>query len=243
MLFLDRTPAAPAERLYTFAQIFVAVLDPRISQHNIHLQLSTYNPLVTARLQQMFSFLGRFAGFPVRAFEGRIGAIQGFLHSSECPPIECTIDKSARRIQLRLKGFDLKRTAVNKKFNMLLARLRSRARRLGFWPIPLMKYLGTPGEGQHIGATFPMTPSLSRRMDSVNLVGEHQQLRRVHVVDSSVLPELPTATITFTAMANAFRITRDVLNMDAGSADRLTRDVSRSLTAFSEIMPEEPSNG
>jgi ferredoxin len=214
VLFLDHASRVRTERTYSLAQLFMAVVDPSLSPHNIHLQLSTYNPLVTARLKRLFSFLGRASDVAARALEARIGAIQGLFHSTESPPIECAIDATNGPVRLRLKGYDLRCSAVYKKINKLLSRLRSRAGRLGFWPLPIMNYLGTPGEGQHIGSTFPMAPTLGREANSTNLLGEHPQLPRVHIVDGSVLPELPSATITFTIMANAYRITRDVLATD-----------------------------
>ncbi len=210
ILFLDRAGPVRAERLYTVAQLFVAVDDPEISPRNVHIQLSTYNPLITKKLKRMFCFLGPASDLASRAFEGRIGAIQALFHSTESPAIECAIDASHRPVRLRLKGYDVRTSPVHKKMNRLLARLRSRAGSLGFWPLPVMNYPGTPGEGQHVGSSFPMTATPNGVENSTNLLGEHRQLPRVHIVDGSVLPDLPSATITFTIMANAYRITRDV---------------------------------
>ena len=37
-------------------------------------------------------------------------------------------------------------------------------------------------------------------------MGQLRQLPTLHIVDASVLPDLPAQTITFTIMANAYRI-------------------------------------
>jgi choline dehydrogenase-like flavoprotein len=221
VLFLDRASQVRTERAYSFAQLFLAVVDPSLSSHNIHIQLSTYNPLVTARLKRLFFFLGPASDIASRSIEARIGAIQGLFHSAECPAIECAIEANVGPVRLQLKGFDLKHSAVHKRIKELLARLRSQAGRLGFWPLPIMTYLGAPGEGQHLGGTFPMAPVPTRLANNTNLLGEHPELRRVHIVDGSVLPDLPSATITFTIMANAYRITRDALAADEYSASQI----------------------
>jgi ferredoxin len=64
--------------------------------------------------------------------------------------------------------------------------------------IPLTRTLD-PGAGAHFGSWAPAgihTDSLGRLQEDFNL----------HIVDSSVLPSLPPGPITFTIMANAFRI-------------------------------------
>jgi choline dehydrogenase-like flavoprotein len=39
-----------------------------------------------------------------------------------------------------------------------------------------------------------------------DLLGRPAGLKRIHLVDSSVLPTIPATTITYTVMANAHRI-------------------------------------
>ena len=39
-----------------------------------------------------------------------------------------------------------------------------------------------------------------------DLLGRPQGLERIHLVDSSTFPSIPSTTITFTIMANAHRI-------------------------------------
>ncbi len=62
---------------------------------------------------------------------------------------------------------------------------------------------GSPGSGYHVGSSIPHG-SLS---DSL---GRPFGLKRVHVVDSSVLVQLPLGSVTPTVMTNAHRIARTV---------------------------------
>jgi choline dehydrogenase-like flavoprotein len=46
-------------------------------------------------------------------------------------------------------------------------------------------------------------------------LGQLRELPGVHLVDSSVLPSLPSTTFTYTVMANAHRIARAVADLEA----------------------------
>jgi choline dehydrogenase-like flavoprotein len=61
-----------------------------------------------------------------------------------------------------------------------------------------------PGRSFHSGGTFPM--SLHPGEYESDILGRPFKLKRVHVVDSSVLPSIPATTITLSVMANAYRI-------------------------------------
>lgn len=60
------------------------------------------------------------------------------------------------------------------------------------------------GYGYHIGSSFPM--SIKKKINTSDKLGRPCKKRRVHIIDSSVLPEIPVNTISYTVMANAYRI-------------------------------------
>jgi ferredoxin len=62
---------------------------------------------------------------------------------------------------------------------------------------------GSPGSGYHVGSSIPH----GKLSDSL---GRPFGLKRVHVVDSSVLMQLPLGSVTPTVMTNAHRIARTV---------------------------------
>ena len=70
------------------------------------------------------------------------------------------------------------------------------------------------GRGYHSGAGFPMT-QYPRGWQS-DALGRPRGLKRFHVVDASVLPEIPSGPITLTIMANAYRITADTAALAPG---------------------------
>jgi hypothetical protein len=74
-------------------------------------------------------------------------------------------------------------------------------RRAGLWPLmPMVQHLN-PGLGAHYGGWAPAGIS-------TDSLGRLNPKSRVHLVDSSVLPDIPAGPITFTVMANAARIAR-----------------------------------
>ena len=64
------------------------------------------------------------------------------------------------------------------------------------------------GIQNHIGSQFPLeeggNPLKSDKYGSI------KHFKNLHIIDSSVLPFIPSGPITFTVMANAFRITDEV---------------------------------
>lgn len=206
-IFLLNSSGRPdREKLHTLAQIFLEMNDSKISEHMIHLQLYTYNPILRDRLRAIFGcapLLSRFA------------VVQGYLHSSEAEPImaHASVDRSSGRTMIALRG-GLSRRAV-----ATMAKVRRKLARhslhLGFVPLPFMMQIGTPGDGNHIGGTFPMAKVPG--VHTTDTLGRPKGYPRLHIVDASVLPSLAATTLTFTAMANARRIGIEAGRMEVGT--------------------------
>jgi len=67
-----------------------------------------------------------------------------------------------------------------------------------------MIQMGKPGRGFHSGGSFPM--SRQPKTGETDILGRPRGLQRVHAIDSTVLPSIPATAITYTVMANAYRI-------------------------------------
>lgn len=74
-----------------------------------------------------------------------------------------------------------------------------------FLKVPFASQDSVAAQGYHFGASFPMfvTPSNDNHTD---LLGRPFGWRRIHVVDTSVLPAIPATGIGVVTMANAYRI-------------------------------------
>lgn len=61
------------------------------------------------------------------------------------------------------------------------------------------------GQSYHCGSTLPMKKDRTKKL-CTDLLGRPNNLKRIHCIDSSVLPSIPATTITLSVMANAYRI-------------------------------------
>ncbi|MBX9965095.1 MAG: GMC family oxidoreductase [Burkholderiales bacterium] len=196
------------ERLHALAQGFIEIDDAAISPRMIHLQMYTYSPLFAAELRGRGRVVASLAPFVL----GRLVAMQAYLHSDDGEPVDMSVlvEAGSARARIILNG------ALSERNLGTLAKVRRKlwevARLTGMVPIPRAHQIGAPGEGNHIGGTFPMS-ARPRDLES-DVLGRVGGAQRLHVVDASVLPSLPSSTITFTAMANARRISEAAAALD-----------------------------
>jgi hypothetical protein len=97
----------------------------------------------------------------------------------------------------------------------VVARLLRVAPRLDLYPVlPMMRVSG-PGKSYHFGGSFP---HVAQRPGAGALETDRQgrlaEWRRIHLVDGSVFPNVPSTTFTLTVMANAHRIAASSMRGD-----------------------------
>jgi hypothetical protein len=76
---------------------------------------------------------------------------------------------------------------------------------LGLLRIPFTTVTKPAGSGVHTGSSF----AIGRQTNSL---GQLNQEVNVHIIDASVLPDIPAGPITYSVMANSARIVREVLS-------------------------------
>ena len=180
------------ERLHTLAQLFVDILDESISPYTVHLQTYTYNDLFR---DPVMAALGPLAPmFPVETFLGRLLLFQGYLHSDHSPSITANLSRSNTLTLTSVPNPETK-----KRVNQVAQKLTKLVGQTGVMPLRPLLQMGKPGRGFHSGGSFPMGTK-------TDILGRPSGLQRVHAVDSSVLPSIPASTVTYTVMANAYRI-------------------------------------
>lgn len=190
------------EGLHTLAQVFLEISDTSISKHLVHLQIYTYNELMLQVIKARFGALYPLMKLPVGQLIGRMMLIQGFLHSDQSPTITMTLEKGKDGDLLRLRSQPS--SEARKAVNKVVKKLMGAHALLGAMPLVPMLDLEMPGKSFHYGSSLPMSAN-PQEWES-DALGRPKGFKRVHVVDASVLPSLPAQTITFTVMANAYRI-------------------------------------
>ena len=204
LLFLKNEVEAPRERRHTLAQLFMEVWLPAVSQYPVHNQVSTYNAHIKDAVEALLKRFGLQALRPwfSKFLLGRLGAVQSYLHSNEGGMITIQFHKYLEGTLLKLAPPIS--SAVHQKFSTYFRQTLWQFLRLGALPLTFMSKIGKPGTGNHIGSCFPMAHQPGEFQ--TDGMGQLRQLPTLHIVDASVLPDLPAQTITFTIMANAYRI-------------------------------------
>jgi choline dehydrogenase-like flavoprotein len=200
-----RSDGIQAEKLHTLCQLTAEVEDTSICAHRVHLQFYGYNELYRTLMGDRIGFLAKPLAPALEPLCGRLIVIFGYLHSDVSSTIQLMLSQEVNPAVI-LEGKpnpDARRVcrAVVRKL---------RRHHMCFKGITLQSQLklDSPGGGYHSGGTLPM-----RRMprafetDSWGLL---PSLPGVHVVDASVLPNVPASTTAFTVMANAHRIASEV---------------------------------
>jgi choline dehydrogenase-like flavoprotein len=194
LLTATRTRHPEDEALHTLAQLFLEVEDRCVAPHNVHLQVYGYSSALDAA---MANRLGPLHGLR-RLFLERMLVVQGYLHSDYSGKLV------AQMTDGRLAITATTNPETNKVLRRVVRRLAAAAGPLGALAIPPLLQQTTPGRGFHSGGSFPMREAPV--MGETDSLGRPAGWRRVHVVDSSVFPDIPAATISLTVMANAWRI-------------------------------------
>ncbi len=195
-------PDPATEPRHTLAQLFLEIVDPKVCERTVHIQVYTHNDTFAIDIGRRF---GRFAGFfdsLVGALSRRLIVAQGFLHSDFSPRIELVMRRTGSRTRLEFRRIE------NAQAGATTARTGRRlaivARSVGLLPLTPLLRVGALGSSFHCGGSFPMRNHPEGL--ETDVLGRPAGLRRVHLVDASVFPSIPATTITFSAMANAHRI-------------------------------------
>lgn len=182
------------EKYHSLCQWIMGIRDGKISKHRIHIQFYLYNKVYGEQLLRQLGFLYPLLKPMMHFIERHLGIMQIFLHSDDSPDLK--IENNGGKLSIEGQGVSpISSWALFRKLLNLL----------GFGLIPL--YLPSrklPGASFHSGGTFPMRQD--PQFLETNTQGRLAGFNRVYVVDASNFPSIPGTTITYTIMANAYRI-------------------------------------
>ena len=194
------------EQLHALSQLFIEILDARISPYTIHLQIYTYSNVLANAVRGMLGPLASPLDFLARRAEARLLVVQGYLHSADSGKIAMALRGPPASDRLELTSLPGARTKAV--LRRVMGKLVRNSMRLGAVPLPMLLKTSPIGRGFHTGGTFPMR----ERPEGLetDLLGRPAGFERVSAVDATVLPSIPATTITLTVMANAYRIASEL---------------------------------
>ena len=188
-----------SEDLHTLAQIFLELRDPDISPYTVHLQVYTYNDVMARTIRNR---LGPMLEPAARWGDAHFALIQGYLHSDHSGGIDMTLRRDGETDRLEARG--VVNPETRKTIGAVVGKLTSLATRIGAVPLSPLMEISQPGRGFHIGGSFPMRAAPGAF--ETDTLGRPFGWKRIHAVDATILPSVPSTTITYPVMANAHRI-------------------------------------
>lgn len=194
MLRFRATEGVEAEKLHTLSQIAIVIRDPRVASKSVEMLIYTYNDMFDRALAKLLPHPALRKPFLSRLF-----VVQGYLHSDDSHPIRMSLSEDGR-----LNMAPAVNPRARAAMRQVKAKLRAIQASMGAFAIPGFTKIGAPGKSYHIGASFPMQ-GIPQGFASDTL-GRPTGFDRVHLVDASCLPSIPSTNITLTVMANAMRI-------------------------------------
>ena len=213
LLSFRGTKGVRESRLHTLAQIFLEIMPAEISKQLIHLQIYSYNDMITRVLQHKAGPLAGLLDPVIRQMEGRLFFLQGFLHSDDSGRLRITMGPT-QGSQKKFSIEPMVNPRVGAMVKKVFAKLASHLSDLGFCPILPMASLGEPGRSFHSGGSMPMGGDSQKHSIVTDRLGRPNGLKRVHVIDASTFPSISATTITLTAMANARRIACEAAELE-----------------------------
>jgi choline dehydrogenase-like flavoprotein len=203
LLRLKQTMGVARESLHTLAQIFLEMSACIPGGHPAHLQIYTYNDFYRCALEKRFGALVRIAGRRLSdSILGRLMVVQGYLHSKDSSAISVRLEGRAVGDELVLEAIINPQAKTH--VRGISRKLFKCSKYLHTIPLLPLLQIGKPGEGSHVGGTFPMRHTPSEL--ETDIFGRLTGMRKIHIVDASVFPSIPSTTITLSVMANAHRI-------------------------------------
>jgi ferredoxin len=198
------------EALQTLSQLFIEIFDERVTKRSVHLQVYSYSDLIGSAVRQSFGPAAGALELLARGLERRLLVVQGYLHSDHSSQIAVTLKKGdPDRLQVEAELNPQTRPAIRR----VLHKVMRHARQFGALPLAPMLQVAEPGRGFHNGSSFPMRANPGEL--ETDTLGRLPRWRRIHLVDASVLPDVPATQITFSIMANAHRIGWETANNPA----------------------------
>ena len=199
-----RAPNVRHEPLHALSQLYLEILDPKVSDYAVHLQVYSYNDFIGRIVSGAMGPVAKLLPFLARELEGRLLLMQGFIHSAESGHIAVTLQRNTsgdkEMLQLKAEANPASKATIRR----VVRKLLRQTPRTGLLPLPMLLQYGKPGRSFHAGGSFPMRARPAAFETDVS--GRPTGLQRVHAVDATVLPSVPATTITLAVMANAHRI-------------------------------------
>jgi len=187
-----------------YPEVFMELSNPYTYSKFVHFQIYSYGYYVLSPMARFFGKTSaRFMEHIGQPLFERLMVFQCMFHSDYSDQLLLKLGGGPEgEVKASIVGLKSKyaRQLSRKMFKLLFAKRKL----LGGIPLRSLARHYPPGASFHLGSSFPMAKT-PKAWES-NILGQLEGLDNLHVVDATVLPNLPAPTVTYTVMANASRI-------------------------------------
>ncbi|MEZ4852613.1 MAG: hypothetical protein R3B93_29340 [Bacteroidia bacterium] len=191
------------EKSFTLSQAFLEIMNPEIYSQRIHLSLYGFSPFLKDYVYRKFGVFSQlvkpFLNYGIK----RTFIAQGFLPSSESNEIHISLSKSEKDEFLITPNHSQK---VQKKILNLVKKLNQFRRETRLFGLSPLLNIAPIGKSFHLGGSFPMRKKPQSEFET-GALGESPALPNVHLIGPAYFHDIASGPITYTMMANAYRIT------------------------------------
>ena len=183
----------------TLSEIFIEVNDNEVCENNVHIQIYPFSDIVLSFLPFFKKFFSKYFNFIFR----RLMIAQILIPSKFSPLINVTLSEKNSLI------LESQKNKTSSKIVKNLIKKINQKKSLGFRILNNLMIKLSIGGSQHLGSSFKM--NRDPKIFETDIYGRPFGFKNVHVIDATVLPNLPTATIVFASMSNSLRIAKKVI--------------------------------
>lgn len=191
------------EDVFALSEAFCEIKNKTISPHRIHLSLYGFSPFLK---DYIYSFFGRFSSIfkpVINFFLKRLYIAQGFIHSDNSNQISLMMVKNETDTIIIKPKNTIK---IEKGLPKIVRFLNKNYKKTSLFGFSSFLQTASTGKSFHIGGSMPMKKQPKSDLET-NTFGETNKLPNVHIIDSSIFPNIPAGPMSYTMMANSYRIT------------------------------------
>ncbi len=186
----------------TLAQLVFHVENLKNTSKIVHIQLYSFNDLMAKPVRKILG--KRITNFLLFIFSRLLDKVMigmMYLHSDTSGHISLRVNPT-ENFDIELGGSKSKESDMV--FKEVKDKINHFYREIGGYIVSRFALKQLPGESQHFGASMPM--SNSPHGVETDILGRPFNLKNTHVIDTSILPNIPSTPTTLLVMANASRI-------------------------------------
>lgn len=194
----------------TQTSIYLDFVEGSVSKNWVHAQISLPNEIVLAKIGLDHRTGDSARGKIARKIASHLVFALVNTHSDFGPVYNVKLEKDASGNEGQMLSSQYFSQHAKDMQRLLNRRLKKILIRRGMIGVDLLQQDSVAAAGYHFGASFPMK-AVPKNVTDTDVLGRPFGWQNVHVVDTSVLPNIPGTTVGLLTMANAHRIASETV--------------------------------